>query len=154
MIYSASINFHKHYTIDHQTFTIDLKSETYHYDSEKNIYTRYYFNDTIVIKKALNNDEYNTIVELVHQSKVFNFDSIYIIPNPGIIISLPSTKTELRLKDKNRDRHFILNSEYYDNKLSTKKDFIFVTELIEDINKTINESKNIRSLPKSDLAFY
>lgn len=154
MIYSANINFHKYYEIDNQSFSIELKNETNYYNSKNNIYKRYYLNDTIVIKNALNAKEYNSIIELAYQSKIFNFDSIYIIPDSHLTISLPSTKTELSLEDKNRKRYFEIDSDFHENKLSNRKDFIFTTKLIEEINKTINNSKNIKSLPKTDIDFY
>ena len=154
MIYSANINFNKHYKIDNQTFFLELKSETFYYNSKNNIYKRYYLNDTIVIKNALNSNEHNSIIEFVYQSKIFNFDSIYIIPDPGITISLPSTKTEIKLEDKNRKKYFVIDSDFYENKLSNRKDFIFTTELIGNINKTINNSNIIKSLPKTDIEYY
>ena len=154
MIYCANINFHKHYKIDYETFSIEIKSETYYYNSKNNIYKRYYLNDTIVIENALNSNEYNSMIELVNQSKVFNFDSIYIIPNPRKIITLPFTETELKLQDKNRKKYFKINSDFQENKLSNRKDFVFTTELIQDLNKIIDSNNNIKFLPKSDLEFY
>ncbi|MCA4810307.1 hypothetical protein IF128_11245 [Empedobacter stercoris] len=154
MIYCANINFHKHYKIDYETFSVEIKSETYYYNSKNNIYKRYYLNDTIVIKNALNSNEYSSIIELANKSKVFNFDSIYIIPNHEKIITLPFTETELKLQDRNRNRYFKINSDFYENKLSNRKDFVFTTELIQDIKRIIDANKNIKSLPITDLEFY
>lgn len=141
------------YSIHKESFELILNSETSSFDFDKNSFERYFLEDTIKIEQVLNKEELNEIEELIYKSRVFNFDSIYVI-SKSISIILPDLETRLFIIDRNKSRRFVMSSYFSNNELSSKEDYNYLKELISDLNNILDKNKKIKKVPESDLVFY
>ena len=152
-LYIFSQNHHDFYKIDKDNFMIEIDTETYSYNSKTNIYKRYYLNDTIVINNTLDHQEIEKIKSIVSDSRIFNYDSIYINNKNGVVVTLPDLKTEIFITDKSNSRKFIIYSSFSHNLLSSKNDYYLTLDFIAELTNIFHNNKKIILLPSTDLEF-
>ncbi len=140
------------YKIDSESFSFSIETSNYKFSTENNTFKRYYYEDTIELKNVLNPQEITEIEKLITKYNAFNLDSIYISGN-NKTVCLPNLSTNLLISDKNKTRQYHLKSSFLHNKLSNKKDYHTLQNLISQLEVILDKNSKIKVIPKTDLEF-